>query len=722
MAERAAKQASKDQSAAAATCGPQGEAVPQRGKQGFAGWLLGLQQTHGNHYVEGLLRGLPVQRKCACGGTCASCRGDRDDLDRKATAHPSAPSVTTGELNIGTTQELNISRPGDPHEQEADRAADEAVRLFEEADAPSREDRPTAASAARMIHPTAHRKESVGAQTGGGIAGLNFGAALSGGSPLEPRTREPMERFFGHDLSGVRVHRSAAAAESAKAVNALAYTVGSDIVFGAGQYAPETREGRRLLAHELTHVAQQGRGGALHPSLIQRQTPTGSSPTTSDPTSPGGGLSTEMLEQIARRLHDAMDRIGTDEEAIYAAFAGRTQAQVDAIAETYRRLFHRDLLEHLRDELNESEMQHLGIFAPGAAASVGGTPAELVAHQLDEAMGRQVGTDESAVYAALAGRTQTEREDIKTAYRALTHRALEADIRDEFSGAELTEALMLLNQGMLQPEDEIYLAVEGLGTDEDRIFRVLEGMRGNNGAIEALDRNYRDKYGDLIGDLRGDLSGEDLERVRAVLAPVLQDVAFEDCHDPGKIQQVRTAMADAIPRVENAGRVLAQGWDRMNAVETTLFNKYFDPSGSGVDAGFVAQVLVNFRALLRELDRDVVVECEDPSFMCSGETNAYTWWADIHVCPPFFTRSQANQAKILIHEAAHNTLMAVDRAYFWQTSDFDALTPRGTAARFVPILGPLFTLIARTDTLNNPDSYACFANELGGGGACPRSP
>jgi hypothetical protein len=66
-----------------------------------------------------------------------------------------------------------------------------------------------------------------------------------------------MEPRFGHDFSRVRVHDDARAAESARAVNALAYTVGSDVVFGPNQYSPGTPEGRRLLAHELTHVLQQ---------------------------------------------------------------------------------------------------------------------------------------------------------------------------------------------------------------------------------------------------------------------------------------------------------------------------------------------------------------------------------------------------------------------------------------------------------------------------------
>jgi hypothetical protein len=79
----------------------------------------------------------------------------------------------------------------------------------------------------------------------------------SPGRPLDPATRAFMEPRFGHDFSGVRVHTDTKAAESAAAVNARAYTVGKTVVFGAGQYAPDMTDGRRLMAHELTHVVQQ---------------------------------------------------------------------------------------------------------------------------------------------------------------------------------------------------------------------------------------------------------------------------------------------------------------------------------------------------------------------------------------------------------------------------------------------------------------------------------
>lgn len=79
----------------------------------------------------------------------------------------------------------------------------------------------------------------------------------SPGRPLDAATRAFMEPRFGHDFSQVRVHANAKAAESARAVNALAYTAGREVVFGKGQYAPHTRDGQRLIAHELTHVVQQ---------------------------------------------------------------------------------------------------------------------------------------------------------------------------------------------------------------------------------------------------------------------------------------------------------------------------------------------------------------------------------------------------------------------------------------------------------------------------------
>lgn len=81
-----------------------------------------------------------------------------------------------------------------------------------------------------------------------------------GGSPLDTETRADMESRLGHDFGDVRVHTDGAAHESARAVNAQAYTVGSNVVFQRDKYDPGSADGKLMLAHELTHVVQQRSG------------------------------------------------------------------------------------------------------------------------------------------------------------------------------------------------------------------------------------------------------------------------------------------------------------------------------------------------------------------------------------------------------------------------------------------------------------------------------
>ncbi|MDD5267124.1 MAG: DUF4157 domain-containing protein [Methylococcales bacterium] len=173
--------------------------------------------------VQGLL-----QRQCACGnhtvagGECAECTKNKNGLQRK----------------------LTIGASNDPLELEADRVADQVMA------APSR----TAVSGA----PPRIQRYAGQAAEGMHTAPASVDLVLAGsGRPLEPALQKDMSHRFGYDFSRVRVHTGVAAGQSARDVNANAYTVGREIVFGAGRFAPETREGRRLIAHELTHVVQQ---------------------------------------------------------------------------------------------------------------------------------------------------------------------------------------------------------------------------------------------------------------------------------------------------------------------------------------------------------------------------------------------------------------------------------------------------------------------------------
>ena len=128
-----------------------------------------------------------------------------------------------------------------------------------------------------------------------------------------------MEPRFGHDFSEVRVHSDARAAESARAVNALAYTVGPDVVFGAGEYAPGTIAGRRLLAHELTHVVQQA--GVARTASIQRSS-IGSLPDIVI------GPEEDALEREAQRAAEAVEEKGDEVEVMQRASAPSLQRHV----------------------------------------------------------------------------------------------------------------------------------------------------------------------------------------------------------------------------------------------------------------------------------------------------------------------------------------------------------------------------------------------------------
>jgi hypothetical protein len=189
----------------------------------------------------------------------------------KPVPRPHGVPVMQAKLALGT--------PGDAYEREADHVADQVMRMpGSAARAPcacggtcprcGTIQRKCAACDRDDEQPLVRRKAG-GAATADAPAPSSVDQALrSPGHALDPGTRGFFETRFGHDFSGVRVHRDAVAERSAEDINALAYTVGHDIVFGAGRFAPATQEGRRLLAHELAHVVQQE--GGVRRNVIQR--------------------------------------------------------------------------------------------------------------------------------------------------------------------------------------------------------------------------------------------------------------------------------------------------------------------------------------------------------------------------------------------------------------------------------------------------------------------
>jgi Domain of unknown function (DUF4157) len=171
---------------------------------------------------------------------------------------------------------LAVNDPGDEYELEADRVANVIMRMPEPQSQRTRTDH--AGCPGCQTEPPEQEPERLQTKHAGtGDLGQTAAPPIvhdilqSPGQPLDPATRGFMESRFRQDFGSVRVHSDAKAAESARALHALGYTVGRDIVFASGQYSPRTMAGRRLLAHELTHVVQQQ---ALPSSaaVAQRQT------------------------------------------------------------------------------------------------------------------------------------------------------------------------------------------------------------------------------------------------------------------------------------------------------------------------------------------------------------------------------------------------------------------------------------------------------------------
>jgi uncharacterized protein DUF4157 len=191
----------------------------------------------------------PAKAGCACGGGCPRCRN-----------------------STRVQAKLAVSRPGDPYEQEADRVAEQVMRMA----APARERTPDSDSAggaacpACVKTPAVQRKAHKDRRANEAVPD-NFLAELGSGEALDAESRAFFEPRFGRDFDRVRVHTDARAAESARSVSALAYTVGSHVVFGSA-YNSRSTDGRRLIAHELAHTVQQDGVGHSHaaPMILQR--------------------------------------------------------------------------------------------------------------------------------------------------------------------------------------------------------------------------------------------------------------------------------------------------------------------------------------------------------------------------------------------------------------------------------------------------------------------
>lgn len=266
--------------------------------------------------TSGTAQGSPkfLQRKCAVCGNAAvqvppprAADSPRSGLPTFLQSVDGARTATASHSESG----IRIGDPGDHHEREADAVAAQIMR------ADRGGGRPQVSRATRQLHRKcatcdAHdddqlqrKSDGAGSVGAAGVAPAAVGATLQrGGHALDARTRSFFEPRFGRDLGAVRVHVDRVAQQSAREVNALAYTVGHHIVFGAGQYAPDNQAGRHLLAHELVHVMQQRGEWLSRATAAPAQASTGTGEGTAPDGAAGDACSTGRCEDCAGGMRD----------------------------------------------------------------------------------------------------------------------------------------------------------------------------------------------------------------------------------------------------------------------------------------------------------------------------------------------------------------------------------------------------------------------------------
>ncbi len=285
-----------------------------------------------------------LQRTCACGqhtiagGECDACRSEQYMLLRSQRAFlpTSAPVTVQGSAPAqenGTSfnsafgrasrfghdfsripvysshspvlqTKLTVNQPEDTYEQEADHVAEQVMRMNDRG--PSVADDEDEAKTSFMRKQSSEPQADTGADISSVPIVVHTVLNSGGGQPLDSATRAFMEPRFGHDFSQVRVHTDGKSAESARAVNALAYTVGRDVVFSTGQFSPTSSAGQKLIAHELTHVVQQSEGNSGRGTIQRQKDPT---PQRAEVKQPSDGI----LEDTWYDLWQQMDQETADE-------------------------------------------------------------------------------------------------------------------------------------------------------------------------------------------------------------------------------------------------------------------------------------------------------------------------------------------------------------------------------------------------------------------------
>jgi hypothetical protein len=505
------------------------------------------------------------------------------------------------------------------------------------------------------------QRTAVGPETPDGLPESVHEVLGASGQPLDAATRTWMEPRFNYDFSAVRVHTDARAARSAKEVNALAYTVGRDVVFGAGQYAPGTERGTRLLAHELTHVVQQTSSGAS-----AQQT----SKAVSDPTD---AAEVEADATANRIMSGAPVNITQTPTATLHAL---TDAETGGI---------------IGGSIAGGALIVLGtLWLSGVFDSEHYSAQELTAYLTVLATTRRIEDNRNS---------DNKARDVVRHWRA-NETAFNIDNGFSVRGGSLTatELKRLLIKEMLSGVTA--------GEDEEAILTILENSTADQ-VLQILDPNH----GISIQTLDDKIGGDNHARFEAILEQLFSSssTARRDTAPSCTARQglmIEYARRRALEMVNNAIDVITKRREDPNftgalecrfrgagiAEQRRIFEIFSRAREALADRlyhcapeGGVAELEAppQIRATTGELLPPVRCDLEDANaFLTEGRA-----FREVYLCGAFFRKSPELQAITALHESVHATGL-VDHVY-------------------QPGCG-----IALETALVNPDSYAFFANDL----------
>ena len=181
------------------------------------------------------------------------------------------------------------------------------------------------------------------------------------------------------------------------------------------------------------------------------------------------------------------------------------------------------------------------------------------------------------------------------------------------------------------------------------------------------------------------------------------------------LEEVENLVPVGLQMVQSAEAVLSQGLSEMSLEERDQFERIFDPSGSGeINDAYIEDVLNNYRKIESRLEKSFLLQYEEESDMCDNMRLYYTDFFKIHICPYYIGEEDSvRKARVLVHEVGHIALLAGDRPYYDPksfSSRYNKLTPNGSWANQIPLIGKIFREISHNDTLYHPDAYAWFAS------------